>query len=229
LVINYPEKRHKSHKKFALKLFIFGIFLITLFLLIYTSFSGLSLTGNIIKEDYLNNSILISADLTVPVLSLNGEFEKIIIKGYSDSFFYVGDKKFPLSNSKENYIVLTDYEGEISFDEKTLSKLKGKAMEVSINGLPMVSKSDKKMKIYFDTNFNYHSLEIPEKAFIKKLSYETSGVIILDKKSTINLDDENLVIEKFYGSLKIENKHFKIKGYVENLDIKGRQQISISV
>ncbi len=228
-MINYPEKKHKTHTKIILSLIIFGIFLITLFLLIYTSFSGSPLTGNIIKNDSSNNSIIISADLTIPVLSLNSEFERIIIKSYSDSFFYVGDKKFPLSNSKENYIVLTDYEGEISFDEKTISKLKGKVMKISINGIPVVSKTDKKMKIYFDTDFNYDSLEIPENIFIKKIDYETSGVIILDKKTTINLDDENLIIEKFYGNLKIENKHFKIKGYVKKLDIKGHKQISISV
>ncbi|MBU4308414.1 MAG: hypothetical protein KJ566_01315 [Nanoarchaeota archaeon] len=228
-MINYPEKKHKTHTKIILGLIIFGIFLITLFLLIYTSFSGSPLTGNIIKNDSSNNSIIISADLTIPVLTLNDEFETIIIKGDSDSFLYVGDKKFPLSDSKENSIILTDYIGEISFNEKTILKLEGKVGGVSINGIPMTSKSNKKMKIYFDSDFNYRILEIPENAFIKILNYETSGKIILNEKTTINLDNEILTIEKFYGSLKISDKHFKIKGHVKSLNIKGTQKISVSV
>jgi len=216
------------HKKHKIKIIVFGIFLIILFVLVYTSFYGLPLTGNIIKnEPNSNNSIFISADLTTPVLSLNGEFENVNIKGGSNSFLYVGDKKFPLSNSKDNYIVLINYEGEISFDEEVISNLKGKAMKVSVNGVLMVPKSEDKMKIYFDSDFNYNVLDIKERVFIKKLDYETSGTVKLDEKTTINLEDDNLVIEKFYGNIRIANKHFKLKGYLKNLNVEGNQRISV--
>ncbi len=225
--MEYPEE--PIHKKHRTKIIVFGIFLIILFVLVYTSFYGLPLTGSIIKSNPdPNNSIFISADLTVPVLSLDGKFEKVNIGGSSESFLYVGDKKFPLSNSEENYIVLTDYEGVISFDEKVISNLKGNAMRVSVNGVPMISKSDNKMKIYFDTDFNYNVLEIKEGASIKKLDYETSGTVKLDEKTTIDLEEDNLIIEKFYGDVKIENKHFKLNGYLKSLNVKGNQQISIS-
>lgn len=227
MVIEYSEE--PLHKKHRTKLIIFGIFLIILFVLLYTSFYGLPLTGSIIKNNpNSNNSIFISADLTVPVLSLDGEFEKVNIGGSSESFLYVGDKKFPLSNSKDNYIVLTDYDGEIFFDENVISNLKGKAMRVSVNGVPMISKSDDKMKIYFDSDFNYNVLEIKKGASIKKLDYETSGTVKLDEKTIIDLEEDNLVIEKFYGDVKIENKHFKLNGYLKSLNVEGNQQISIS-
>ena len=217
------------HKKHRTKIIVFGIFLIVLFALVYTSFYGLPLTGNIIKNTPdSNNSIFISADLTVPVLLLDGEFENVNIRGGSNSFFYVGDKKFPLSNSKDNYIVLTDYDGKISFDENVLSSLKGKAMKVSVNGVLMVSKSDDKMKISFEDDFNYNVLEMKKGASIKKLDYETSGTLKLGEKTIINLEHDNLVLERFYGDVKIENKHFKLKGYFQSLNIKGDQQISVS-
>jgi len=230
MVASHFDKIYSPKKRYKLKLIIFGIFLIVLSLLIYTSFYGLPLTGKIIGQSSdSNKSISVSADLTVPVLALEGNFEEIIIKGSSDAFFYVGDKKFPLSNINGSYIILTDYEGKISFNEKVISKLEGNAMKVSVNGLPMISKSNSKMKIYFDTDFNYDYLEIKEKAFIKKLDYKTSGTIILDEKTTINLNDEDLMIEKFYGNLKIEDKRFKVQGYLKSLSVEGDKQIFVSV
>ena len=227
MVIEYSEE--PIHKKHRTKLIVFGIFLIVLFVLVYTSFYRLPITGNIIKSNpNSNNSIFISADLTVPVLSLDGEFKKVNIFGSSESFFYAGDKKFPLSNSKENSIVLTDYDGEISFDENVVSNLKGTAMKISVNGVPMVSKSDDKMKIYFDSDFNYNTLEIKEGASIKKLDYETSGTVNLDEKTIINLKEDNLILERFYGDVKIENNRCNFKGYLQSLDVEGDQQISIS-
>jgi len=229
MAIEYLEEEPVI-KKHKVKLLIFGIFLAILSFLIYTSFPGnFPLTGNIIKHELnLNNSIAISTDLTIPVLFLDGEFENVNIKGNSDSFFYVGDEKLSLSNLRDNYIVLKDYEGEISFNEKSITKLKGKVTKVFFNGVPITSKSDDKMKIYFDTDFKYDILDIEKEVFIKKLDYETSGTVILDEKTTIDLENDNLVIKKFYGDVKIENKHFKIQGYLENLDIKGNQQISVS-
>ena len=217
------------HKKHRTKIIVFGIFLIVLFILVYTSFYELPITGNIIKSNpNSNNSITLSADLTTPVLSLNGEFEKVNIFGSSESFLYAGDKKFPLSNSEENSIILTDYDGEISFDENVVSNLKGTTMKISVNGVPMISKSDGKMKIYFDSDFNYNTLEIKKGASIKKLDYETSGIVNLDEKTIINLEEDNLVIERFYGDIKIENNRCNFKGYLTALNVEGNQQISVS-
>ena len=78
-------------------------------------------------------------------------------------------------------------------------------------------------------DFNYDNLEIKDKVFIKKLDYEASGAVSLDDKTTLDLNNDNLIIERFYGDLKIENKRFKIQGYLESLDVEGDQQISVSV
>lgn len=228
MVIEYSEE--PIHKKHKFKLIIFGIFLIILFFLIYTSFSGnFPLTGNLIKNEIdLNNSISISADLTIPNLSLNDEYKHIEFIGGSDSFFYIGNEKFPLKGSRDNYIILTDYDGKISFDKKSIIELKGKVTEVSINGVSVMPELTNTVKVYINDDFNYDSLEIKDDVFIKKLDYQTSGIVKLDEKTTINLNNDDIIIGNFYGSLKIENNIFKIQGYVERFNVKGEQEISIS-
>ncbi len=225
------ERKGVLHKN-KTKIIILGIFLIILFALVYTSFSGeIPFTGSIINERVdFNNSIYISADLTIPNLSLDGKYEKIILSGGSNSFIYVGSEKFSLTNSDKNYIVLTDYDGTILFDDKIISKLKGKASKISINGISLMPKSKDTIKIYFDEDFNYKFLEITSGVSIKKLNYITSGEIRLEnQESILTLDNDSLVIRKFDGSLEARNKHFVIKGYLEGLNIQGEQEISISV
>ena len=75
------EKLEKDPIK--LKLIISVAFLIILSVLIYSSFSGdFPFIGNIVLGDLdPNQSILISADLTVPVLFLDGKYESIKISG----------------------------------------------------------------------------------------------------------------------------------------------------
>ena len=218
--------------KHKFKLIIFGIFSIILIVLLYTSFSGeIPFTGKVIQERLdLNNSLSISADLTTPSLSLSGNYKEILIIGRLNSFFYLGDKKFSLANSEENHLVLTDYNGKISFDGKTISELKGKVTEVSINGVSIMPKSKETVEIHLDENFYYNSLKVDGNVLIKKLDYETSGEIILGNQKTIlNLDDDNILLKNFQGSLEIDNKHFTINGLFKSLDVKGEKKISISM
>lgn len=229
MVETYSEDE-PLHKKHKYKLIVFGIFASLLVILLFTSLGNFSFTGSIINSGPdVNNSLLISADLTIPTLSFDGEFKEIKLEGGSDSFLYVGNQKFSLANSENNYIILTNYKGEISFDKKVISQLNGKATEVSVNGVPISSKSDGMIKIYFDTTFDYNILGLKEGAFIKKLEYSTSGSLRLDEKTTIDLNNDTLKIERFYGDVQIENNRFKIQGYLQGLDVKGEQQISVSV
>ena len=228
MVIEYSEE--PIHKKHRTKIIVFGIFLIVLFILVYTSFYGLPSTGNIIKNTPdSNNSISVSADLTIPSLLLDGEYRRVLIAGGSDSFFYIGDQKLSLANSIDNYIILTGYSGKISFDENIISELKGKVTEVSVNGVSVMPKSKETVKIYLDKDFYCNSLKIDEGVFIKKLNYKTSGAIKLENQKTIlNLNNDDLTLKNFQGDLELKNNRFIINGYLSGLEIKGAKDISIS-
>jgi len=227
------EPKLKKHKT---TIILFAVFLVVLSLVFYTTFSGnVSIIGSTINkgksvEIIDSSAISFVAELdTVPVISINGEFNKITLLGNSDSFLYVGDEKFSLANSNKNNIFLNDYEGEISFEQNTLSKLKGKASQISVNGVVVTPKSGDKVKVNLE-NFDYSVLEISNGVYIKKIDYITSGKIVLSSEKTIvNLQEENVLIKKFRGSLRISNNHLRIQGSLESLDTSGEQKISISV
>lgn len=231
--IEYSEEE-SAFKKHKYKLMIFGIFVVILLLLFYTSFfrggvTGSSITGSIVDEGNLIEGVTISAELnSVPNLSLDGEFSSVIIRGGPGSFFYAGGEKFPLSNS-QNSLILNNYNGEILLEENKISKLKGKASQVSVNNIPVFPKSGETMKISLDADFEYYFLNFQEEIFIKEIDYTTSGKILLSpRSSTINLDNDSLLIKKFTGKLEIINGKLTLRGNVEQLGISGEQDISVN-
>lgn len=220
-------------KKYKLKIAIFCVFLIILFLLVYFAFFHENfkdvITGKIIVGDLNESKIKFDAELTTtPILELDGEFKSVRIKGESDSFFYVGDQKFSLANLSSNHIILSDYGGKIYFNENNIFMLKGKAEGVIINGVSLTPKLGKNTKVYFDDVFDYTLLEIRETASIKKLSYNTSGKISLfNGKNLFDIYNEEIIINNFQGDLKAENGKFRLNGYLEKLEVMGESDISV--
>tara|TARA_Y100000034_G_scaffold99609_1_gene122505 strand:- start:2221 stop:2922 length:702 start_codon:yes stop_codon:yes gene_type:complete len=231
MVEKYFEEDSVSpyQSKYKLKLFVFIVFVGIILLLIYTSFVGnFSFIGGTIIENISINKIKINADLTIPQLELDDEFNSIKIEGNSNSFLYVGDQKFSLADLNKNYIILDNYDGEIYFDNENIFKFKGKVNNTIINSIPVTSKSGKNTKIYFDENFNYDSLEIKDRAFIRKLDYVTSGKISLNNgKNVFDISNEKLIINNFQGDLKINRKKLNLDGYITGLKIVGDSDISI--
>lgn len=222
--------RHKSKRR-HLHLFIFLIFVVILLFLIVTSFFDFfSFTGGIIKNTNSSNNdgINIEAVLTIPNLEIKGEFNKVEIRGGSDSYFYVESEKFYLGNSQNNYIILNNYDGDILFDSDKISGLNGRVSDVSINGVPVSPEKKSTLKVKLDENFNYNSLEISDGAFISKLIYNATGIIKINNgKNIFNLDNEEIEIRGFLGSLRVERKKFEINGKIDRLEIRG-QGISVS-
>jgi hypothetical protein len=214
--------RHK------VKIIVITSFLLVLAFIIYTSvFGSFSFIGRTVMGDSadLNNSIEISATLEqLPSLSLDGEFKSVKIQG-AGSFLYAGNK-FPLSDLSNNYIILSDFDGNINFDSDKISKLNGKASEVSVNGASMFPESGETIKVYFDEPFNYNLLEISDGVFIKEMNYKTSGEIKTGGNE-LSLNEDNILIKNFQGSLTAGDK-LEIKGLIESLDITGSQRISVS-
>ena len=236
MTIEYYGKSSNKKKqgKKRLMMFIIGMFSLILFLLIYTSFYGnISLTGSAIKEWVTNSNesggnIRLDAKLTVPYLSIDGEFEKIEIRGGSDSYLSVGDQKFYLGDIKENYLIFDNYDGKISFDSENILELKGKASGITVNGVFITPQSKSTAKININQSFNYKSLKIDDEFSINELSYMTSGIIKLNnEKEIFNIDEEEITVNNFYGNLLIKNKELYLDGYIDSLDIIGDSNIHI--
>ena len=236
MVVEYygkPSKK-KKHGKKRLMIFVIGMFSLILFLLVYTSFYGdISLTGSTIKEWVANSNessgnIQLDAKLTVPYLSIDGEFEKVEIIGGSNSYLRVGDQKFYLGNIKENYLIFDNYDGEISFDSEDILEFKGKASGITVNGVFITPKSKNTAKTDLNKSFNYESLKMDNEVSINELSYMASGIIKLnDGKKIFNIYKEEITINNFHGNLLIKNKELYLDGYIDSLDIIGDLNIHI--
>lgn len=224
---------HLKKPKKDFKVAAITIFLLIMGLLILTSFYSFTFTGNVIKEfgEFGNKSstIDIKADLTVPNLELKGKFGEVKIKGGSRSNLYVGNQKFYLGDSENNYIILEEYKGDILLDVNKILKFKGKATKVSINGIPITSESGGILSVRLDEDFKYSLLEVRNGVSIKELNYITSGTIRLNNnKDVFQVENEEISMEDFEGDLVIENNKLKIEGKISKLEIKGDQIISIT-
>ena len=222
-----------SRKKLYIKLGIFLVFIGILGLLILTSFySDGSFTGliteKVVNEIKPNSTIKFAADLTVPILKIDGNFQRVELRGNSESFLEIESEKFQL-NSKSNYITLENYTGDISFDGEKISALKGKASKVLVNGIPVEPKTKSTVKVSLGKEFSYSLFSAEKDVVIKELIYTASGIVNLnDGKNIFNIDNEEITLQDFLGNIKIENERFKLDGYIKNLDIKGQSGISVS-
>ncbi|MBI5803091.1 hypothetical protein HY448_00165 [Candidatus Pacearchaeota archaeon] len=233
--IEYVHNK-KKNKKFYLKLGLFFAFVGIFSLIIYTSFyGGFGFTGSVVSESSLvgnseQKTIDLNAELTSPELDLSGFFEKVEISGGGESYLEIGDQKFYLGNSNGNYIILNDYDGQIAFDGKILSNLKGRASEIIINGISMSSQSKDTSKVNLQSPFNYKLLELGNQVQIKKVSYTASGKVNLDNgKNEISITDEQITMGGFKGHIKSANENIILSGKIQSLDISGETKIHVDV
>ncbi|MEK6898024.1 MAG: hypothetical protein AABX28_01555 [Nanoarchaeota archaeon] len=202
---------------------LIGIFL----LLAYNTFSGtLPLTGDLTGEKN-QTAIPLNAKLTVPDLILNGNFREVKIVAGSDSYIKAGDEEIYLGKLANNYIILKNFSGEINLNSKKIIKLKGEVSEVIFNGYPLNLK-DNVAKISLDKSTSYSSFEIDEGISIGKLSYTTSGNLILDDgKNAFDITNEKVELSKFNGGLKINKDLFELSGEAGKIKIIGDNEIII--
>lgn len=226
-----PRMMKKLKKKHHIKLIAFFGFLVVLCFVLYTTFYGdFSFTGSAIGVADEIEGIQLSADLTIPSMNLNGNFPEVVLSGSSGSYFFIGNQKFFLGDLKNNYIVLKNFDGKISFDSANIFLLKGKVTEVSVNGISMMPKSKSIVKVSLDEDFNYDSLKIEDGVFIKELVYLSSGVLKVNEgKKIFNIVDEEVSIKGFSGSLEVQRGDFLLDGFLRELKILGDSEIVISV
>ena len=230
-LIGKEVDQYSKHKKAI----IFVIFLLVVSSLVYFAFFDGKITSMVIgsvglnNEINLENSIKINANLIQPDnLVIKGKIDRIEMKiNQINDFFYVGKEKFDLGQLSETYIIIFDYNGELSFDTENILKLKGKSSEVLINGVSATPASSGDMKVYFDEDIGYKYLKI-DNMFLNPLSYTTSGSINLnDGKIDINIDEEEVKLGKFRGDVEVDGREFKINGETERLEVVGILDIKI--
>lgn len=234
--IEYIGKESKSSKhsrKFYLKMAVFIAFLGILSLVIYTSFfNGFDFTGSVINGGNIVSeakTLDFKANLNVPHLDLNGKFENVEIKGGADSYLEVGDQKFYLGSSKNNYMTFKNYNGELGFDEGKVLKMRGKASEITINGVVMSAQSKNTSKVNLENPFDYQFLNVFNQVQIKKISYFASGTLnVGNGKNAINVNNESITINGFTGNVGIVNKNISLNGKVQSLDVAGQSNIHIA-
>ena len=220
---NYKKKYPKKEKSFRIKLFAFICFLIILGLIFMNPFyNSKGITGNVINSLNENKSIDFRTSFLISELELSGRYEEIIISIKRDSLINLKDQEIEL-NKFENEIILKDFEGIIEIKEDTIKKLDGKASEIKINNIPLISKKIKKLEFSIIENSTYNFLEIKEKIFLKDFSFNASGRIDF-KEDSLNLNSEKITFANYFGNLKIENKKLILHGLTENIKIQGKSR-----
>lgn len=223
----HNKKRRFFNKKFML----FIGFLFVVFIILFTTFyrGGFSITGNMIKSIDIENSLAISSSLSVPDLSLDGDYGRIKIIGTGGSDIRFGSQDVSLSDSERNDIVIENFSGEISFNEEGIYLLDGRALRIIVNRVPISSPKNRKVRVSIGSEILYSSIEFRDDVYIKELSYITSGNLLIDNHNTISLNGDSLLVNNYLGKLAVSDKKMNINGLFESLDVlSDNKMISIS-
>ena len=212
---NHNRKHKKNHVFLTITVFFAGI----MFFLIYTSFYdsslGSSITGKVISGGNFNEGINIDSNLLIPSeFFISGKMGKIELRKKGENIFFVGNKKFEL---KDSSIVLDSYEGEIGISGNIITKLKGSADKVFVEGIPITS--DLEISVSFSDDVSYSYLKLNE-LNINELSFESSGTVKLNEgKAIVILEDELFRMQRFSGDLEFRGSKLKIKGKIKSSNL----------
>lgn len=220
----YGNKKSLGKKIGVALLVLGGVLLIFL----TTFYNDLSFTGRSIETITSDNSIDVSLQVNIPELELDGDYDIIKITGNSQ-LFYIGNEKVSLDGSIENEVILEGYSGKISFNTGSIYLLDGKASKVTLNGLPISDREDKKITVKTESDFYYQTLEFSNQLYLKQLSYEATGDVKLDEQTSIALSGDQITLNDFLGKMKIEEKQMFLEGLTENLEINSNnKKITVS-
>jgi len=216
---DYAENPNKIIKSHHIKISIFIIFAGILLLIVYSSFYpnsvSKSITGNAMQDLKIENSVEITAELNAPdKLETTGLIEKVEIKIKDPSELSIGKEVIELSSSTS--IIIDNYQGDLFTESNTITRLNGKTNKIFINGLPLTAQNNTKISIS-PTGFDYLKLNNIQ---LNSLSYSASGKVSLNnKKITVNLNNEEINIDKFVGNLEIKKGSLNLKGYIDKANI----------
>lgn len=221
----YQAPKKMSFKKLAIVLLFLGVLAVIFLTTFYDG--GFSLIGKSIANLDPESSMYFSADLGVPEFTLNDNFPKIKIVSSSESTLFAGDQQYTLSEGTE--IVFEDFSGKLYFNEHVISVISGSVSRMVVNGLPVSSKNNRKIKVGLNSEVSYNSIEFGEGTALTKINFITSGKIDFDEANSITLKDETFSMNNFLGEVSIFEKRMNLKGYTDGIDLIGeKRRISLS-
>ncbi len=207
-------------------LFFLGFLFVIGVILISTFYNDFSITGNFLGNKE-SGPVSISSDMSIPDMSIKGDYPSVRILGIGNVIIYIEGKEFIL-DKPSNLIVVEDFSGRISFDNKAIYEIDARASKVFVNGLPISSKGVSKISIELNSDVFYNLLNVESGVFLERLDYVASGRISADRNS-LNFNDERVVIKNFNGKLGVENKRLLLKGLVDSVSIQSdTRKMSIS-
>lgn len=218
---NYNGNNHYSPKRKSSKLTIFVVvlFLSVVGVIYFTTFSdGFSFTGRVVGSQNSTSDIVISSALSVPELNLKGSYNELVLSLSPDSFIYLDNKK--VGSNFSNELILRDFNGIVNIQGGKGVQIEGKISEIVLNGIPITSNTNSKMKLSLSPNSHYNSIEIKEGFYFKELIYIASGEIYYGE-DFIKLNSEKVDLTNYIGSLKIEDDLIFFDGTVESLSVTG--------
>ncbi len=223
------EHLHFAHRrKVKREIFFFVFFTFVIGIILLSSFYGESfLTGKVIGKISQEELIDFQALLSVPDLSLEGNYDEVMVTLGMGQDIYIDNKRISLTEF-ENKIIFFNFNGKINLNKSGVLNLEGKSSEIKINNIPINSRKNRSLKVSIPQNPPYKSFEIKEEVYIKEIDFESSGKLNLDK-DTLNLNSERIKIKNYQGSLKLENSRMNLNGKVEMVEIHGNfSKISLS-
>lgn len=213
---NYGYEQHPRNHRGLMKFFFLVFIGILGLILVSTFYSDFSITGNFLGSKS-NGPVSISSEISVPDISIKGDYPSVRILGIGTVIIYLDGKEFVL-DKPSNLIVAEDFSGRISFDKDSIYSIDARASKVFVNGLPISSKKVSKISIILDSNVFYNLINIESGVFFEKLDYTASGRISADRNS-LNFNDERVIIKNFNGKLGVENKRLLLNGFVDGVSI----------
>ena len=218
------KKSHMNHsygkKRFGKKKLIFLSFLLVLGIILCSTFylEG-GITGRVVSNLNKSDLINIQSSLSIPEVSLNGEYEEVIIFLEKDNAVILDKKEISL-NEIENKIILKNFSGKIEFNEDYINKLEGKVSEIRINNLPIYLQTRGKIKFSLPQSTQYSSFEISEGIHLGDVSFISSGSLAYEN-DVLNLNSEKIRFENYFGNLRVHDKKLILEGNDRKINIDG--------
>jgi hypothetical protein len=219
-----PKKRKRRVSRKFLLIVVFFLALAIIFLSTFSFDFLKTIPKNNLNS---NNSFYFSSQTGIPEINLKGDYSRIVIGEIINSELALDGKTFSLESSKNN-LEIYDFSGKIFVDENFVRVLEGKSSRVILNGIPVTSEGNKRMKLFLNSPAEYTSLEIQEEIALSGLNFQTSGKINLEK-DVLFLDYDFLTLEGFFGKLSLRNSEMFLEGLTKKLEIRGQEKfLSIS-
>ncbi len=231
MIFNKKTEQHQRRRKLKrdAKYFLTILILIIGGLLMYSMYNNSSntITSAAIGEPREDEKLFaISTDLTIPDLEFNGKdlVIEIMVKKHNGKIS-INDLQF--SNFEKPLLIISNYDGKVSFDNSKTLSLYGKASKTVVNGV-RIDNEGESLDINSE-NMGFNSIKISN-LNLNMISFDSSkGTIEIVEKGSFDVNNEKTTISPYRGNLFINDSRFILQGKSNNLEIESAPQVNIEL